>query len=593
MEGKKRYIAIILFLLICLMLFTFATTGDEELEAGNGNGNDIQEVTNKGDSDKEEEKDSDSEKEESNNQNSSSTGSSNNGNSNAGDDEDLEGTGNTDNSAWDNALKAVEELEKVLTDDQLNIARELVEEITNSDQYKELIERVEDAEDAIDATALVETLEKMVEEAAKREDIEDASDFRDDEVLDAVNEIDGEYLEEVREELLKRVEELNKILDEETAPTVEGIKDGDKTKEDVKLTITDDNEVTTTVTKDGKTYDNVEKFTEEGTYEVTVVDSAFNETKLTFTIDKTAAKVKSSDFYVHGLTAVEKVFYTQKGNKITVNVKVNEQLANVPTFTLHSNGKDYVLTDVLDRGENAPGVWLYQASYVIEDEMADGEVTFTISNIVDLAGNVTDNVTAPTNGRRIIVDNTAPVYDNLALVGGKGYWFDKEYKQFATNGTIVYVNVRFKEKLATTPVVTLNDTIKLTKPGTVKEDKGLWIYSYSYRLTEGDGLVDGTLNVKVTNIADLAGNTLELTNADCKMESQSEIIVDRHIPEIILAGTEGLNKNEYKVESGTEVTLADVIATVKDADQGSTTINQYKADLLIGGKEENIYNYDF
>ena len=305
MEGKKRYIAIILFLLICLMLFTFATTGDEELEAGNGNGNDIQEVTNKGDSDKDEEKDSDSEKEESNNQNSSSTGSSNNGNSNAGDDEDLDGTGNTDNSAWDKALAAVEELEKVLTDDQLNIARELVEEITNSDQYKELIERVEDAEDAIDATALVEALEKMLEEAAKREDIEDASDFRDDEVLDAVNEIDGEYLEEVKEDLLDRIEELNKILDDATAPKVEGIEDGDTTKKDVELTITDDNEVTTTVTKDGQTYEYVEKFTEEGTYELTVVDSAFNETKLTFTIDKTNPKfegLKSREEHIDSYT---------------------------------------------------------------------------------------------------------------------------------------------------------------------------------------------------------------------------------------------------------------------------------------------------
>ena len=60
MEGKKRYIAIILFLLICLTVFTFATTGDEELENGTGNGNNVQEVTDKGSSDKDDKTESDS-----------------------------------------------------------------------------------------------------------------------------------------------------------------------------------------------------------------------------------------------------------------------------------------------------------------------------------------------------------------------------------------------------------------------------------------------------------------------------------------------------------------------------------------------------
>ena len=63
MEGKKRYIAIILFLLICLMVFTFATTGDEELEKGTGNGSNIQDVTDN-DSTDSEEKDTESKTDE-------------------------------------------------------------------------------------------------------------------------------------------------------------------------------------------------------------------------------------------------------------------------------------------------------------------------------------------------------------------------------------------------------------------------------------------------------------------------------------------------------------------------------------------------
>ena len=60
---------------------------------------------------------------------------------------------------------------------------------------------------------------------------------------------------------------------------------------------------------------------------------------------------------------------------------------------------------------------------------------------------------------------------------------------------------------------------------------------------------------------------------------------------INLVGTTGLNKNEMHVESGTEVTLEDVMATVTDNVDEESKLAPYKADLLIGSKEENTYNY--
>ena len=54
----------------------------------------------------------------------------------------------------------------------------------------------------------------------------------------------------------------------------------------------------------------------------------------------------------------------------------------------------------------------------------------------------------------------------------------------------------------------LNNKVKLTN-ATKKESNGIWIYSYKYKLVEDDGLEDGTLQVKVTNIKDFAGNTAE------------------------------------------------------------------------------------
>ena len=62
MEGKKKYVAIVLFLLIGLSLFTFANPQEEEKKLNDGK-EDKEEVENT-DSEKEEEKEDSSEKEE-------------------------------------------------------------------------------------------------------------------------------------------------------------------------------------------------------------------------------------------------------------------------------------------------------------------------------------------------------------------------------------------------------------------------------------------------------------------------------------------------------------------------------------------------
>ena len=872
MEGKKRYIAIILFLLICLTVFTFATTGDEELENGTGNGNNVQEVTDKGSSDKDDKTESDSKED-----NKSDNKDSNSNKTESKDEEDLEGTGNVDNEAWDKALSAVEDLEELLTDEQADIARELVEEIANSDQYKELMDRIEDAEDAIDAAELVEKLEQMVEEAAKKADLDDASDFRDEEVVEAIEEIDGEKLAEVKADLEKRVEELSKILDDDTAPSIEGIEDGKHTKENVGLTITDENEVTTKVTKDGNEIDFAETFTEEGTYEVTVVDAAFNETKVTFIIDKTfkgiqsvnmytdgnqygdvyyatngntitayvrvkeqlkevptitieingkkylatnvkeafhnasdkaagiyryqatfkvdefdaktlgeakltisdiydkagnttsdivkvtnnnvtivdtvaairksgnyyingltlipeiidgeeyqvyytkgdkqlnvnaafdeelkempvftfynngkaysvtanrtsftnnkyyyyatftvpaemkdgeityvvsniidkagnktndvtgptnrvrvfldktAATRKSTDFYVHGLTQVGKIFYTQKGKKITVNITTNEILGKNPTFTLQNNGKDYNINKVVYRGLNDKGYYLYQADFDLTEEidMTDGEITFTISNIVDRAGNVTEDITSATNGRRIILDTTAPIatpsYTEKTVEADKTATFT-DFPEFTTSeeatvelaegevkmgkpGTYV-LKYKATDLAGNSEIIEIKITVKDTKKPTatadwwektVEADKTATFTEFPV-ITPKDNaegelkvtLKSGEVNMakpgtyKLTyNITDESGNKATYC---AKVH-----VVDTTPATIVLPGVIGRETYEYRVESGTKVTLEDILGTVTDNVDADVKIAPYKADLLIGKASENTYNYD-
>lgn len=285
-------------------------------------------------------------------------------------------------------------------------------------------------------------------------------------------------------------------------PKIEGVVDGGLYNYDIVPTITDKN--LDKVTLNDKDYVVGTPIAEDGEYTIVAKDKAGNKHTVTFTIDKTAATRISTDYYVHKLTQVGKIFYTQKGNKITVNVKVNEQLKQIPTFTLHSNGKDYVLTDVLDRGENAPGVWLYQASYVIDDSISDGEVTFTISNIIDLAGNETANITTATNGRRIIVDNTAPKANYVAILQkGDNY-------QYATNGDTIRFLVQFNEEIVI-PENKEDRTFILTINGKevkFQRSQGAgYEYIAEYKIPKDEAnLAEGELTFSISGYKDAAGN---------------------------------------------------------------------------------------
>ena len=774
MEGKKRYVAIVLFLLIGLTLFTFANPVEEE-KGSKGNGSKDPEVTDK---------------------------------------DTVDGTLGTDeeqtqvqpqvqnqvaDNSYANALAAVVKAEGSLETLDVEAARDLINRVTNQNQKDELTERLDVVEEAIDAIELVETLEKMVEEATDRDGILDSIDYRTDEEI--IQKVDALRNEDVQESLKDRLQILSRILDDNTAPEYDGVEDNEITNKDVSLTYSDtdeetgtENEVTVKVTLDGEEIDYAETFTKEGTYVVTLTDEAFNETTVTFTIDKTAAKKnavnanvngyknevkeqyatngnkvtayisineelkenptftfytngkkvavvakedvvlsnssnpdypyvytavlnineslvaedgvitftvtdiydkagnktaditkmsvngkvltldrtpnrvtftsikttndavrentyyvkngdtvtlrigfreklgtnavvkiggreatltyvkyfaqpnhheytatltipadetelaegelsftienvtdevgnkgfyyqtngktvletitknvttngknviydrtaptrKSTDFYVSGLTQVVKTFYTQYGKKVVVNITTDEELAEVPTFTLHNNGNDYAMNDAIYRGLNDKGYHLYQASFEVTEEtgMTDGEITFTVSNIKDIAGNARENVTDATNGRLVVLDNQAPLVDKLALVGANGEWNKNktEYKQYAKVGTTIYVNARFYEELAGTPVVTLNDKVTLTK-ATKRQSGNVWIYSYSYTVTAEDGLVDGPLQVKVTNCKDYAGNSVELTNANATMTSQKDIIIDKTAPTYVI-----------------------------------------------------------
>ena len=274
MEGKKKYVAIVLFLLIGLTLFTFANPADEdkELKGNDGNGSSEEVENNDSESDRKEEETTDKE-----------------------DDGELVDTNNNDNrndqvsvqvadNGYEKAKKAVEVAENSLSSVDSTSARDLVDLVTDVSLREELTNRLDQVDAAIDAIGLVDALEKMVNESKNKEDLGNTLVYRDEKEVEKV--VADLTNETVQNELQTRVDALNKILNDNTAPVVGGVEDGETTNESVAV-IVDEDDVTVEVTLNGTEIENTATFTEEGVYVYSVVDAAFNETVVTFTIDTT------------------------------------------------------------------------------------------------------------------------------------------------------------------------------------------------------------------------------------------------------------------------------------------------------------------
>ena len=268
MSGKKKYIiAIVLFIFIGLMIFTFANPLDDDdtKRLDNGTQSDIE--------------DDDSGSEDDGQDDEIIT-----------DDEDDNATDNVINpvplvdNSYELALQAVINAETKLDEDSYNAALDLINKVTDN-RKEELADRLEEVKNSIDAIALVEQLESKVNTSANKDDMNDARDFRaDEEIIEKVAALQSANL---KSDLQATLDELAKLLNDENEPVI-NIEDGAILSSKTKIEVEDENEVTITVQNDGST-DSIEipngYEVEEGKYSLTVVDAAFNEVTITFTVD--------------------------------------------------------------------------------------------------------------------------------------------------------------------------------------------------------------------------------------------------------------------------------------------------------------------
>ena len=475
----------------------------------------------------------------------------------------------------------------------------MVENVNNNKQ--DLVDRVENVQNVIDYNKLLTELENKTNSSTNKDELNSARDYNTSTEL--ANKLASLNDDANKEKLLNRYNALLPKLNDTTAPVVSGL-DKKYTNQIVKLTITDDSSFSATL--NGKNYVSGNEIKEDGVYNLVAVDASFNETVVTFTIDTTLPKTSAANILINRDSNNDKVFYGTYGDKIYTYVRFSEELKQIPTFKLINNGKEYVIDEKdITITKNDNGEYQYSAYVELTEElgMTDGEITMLVSNIEDKAGNKIDDITKPTNGHIVYLDTTPAgrVYSTLDFDGtGIVPEIDGTRRTYyIKNGSSFVFRMQFTEQLSENPILNVdNKQVELELVDKYVTEEGKYIYQGKVEINADDNFKDGILVLILSNVKDLAGNeTTDIEVLDQTVTSNDRTaFIDNTAPEITIAGTEGLNKNEYRIESGTSITLEDMLAIASDASFAKDIkIEPKKVDFLAPGSvlENNIYNYDY
>ena len=572
MEGKKKYFALVLFLFLGLMIFTFANPAEEEKEFQNSDKDQSETVSDR----REETNDEEDTNEQEGQQNVLNVVTDNNQVNNQ--------QNVVDNSLRD-ALAAVEKAEGTYTQEDLDAAKDLVNNVTDTTEKGKLEDRLEEVEAGIAVLALLEDLEKQVEDAEEKAHMTDATAYRDDNEI--ANKIEALNNETVKETLAKRLTTVSKLLDDNAAPvaSVEAkaynnhveITAEDEAGNPFKMYLTKGNGKEKEITSGDKT-------TSEGVYTLRLIDEAFNEQTVTFTVDTTAPALKdltSGAHYPKITLTVEDLTKTkievtnmdknettevEDGTKLTEDatykVILTDEAGNTAEYWLAIDSlkptisvKDEVVEENVYINENTEvkvfDKFLTNVSITYEDTKAKktieeftrvdftvGEInenftltyeltkvgTYTITGTDKYGNEKTVKVTYDkTVAKKKVVNANVSGYDNL------------ESYQYAINGKTITAYFNINEELKHNPTFTFyanGKKIAEVKDEVIKSASTNKDYPHKYTATlkidENLEAENGLITFTITDIYDKAGNKTEDITAMTR--SDKVITLDRTLP---------------------------------------------------------------
>ena len=486
---------------------------------------------------------------------------------------------------------------------------------------------------------IIESLETMLEKASSTLDIERSRDFYQE------NKTIFTQIPELKEDVRKRVEEsLNDkilpILEDTQAPIISGITENDIVNQTSNIHITDETKIKIYLNQKETTLEQIKNLSQDGRYEILVVDEAFHESSLSFTLDTTLPVVtnvkiekkdssshyaKDSDVIVVRMDANEKLQtnpYVSLGEKVyetksvnntnqyeveiplekTLSLVSNEKITitisnvvdlagnNQKEFTTTGENDTYVIYDdivatvtnlevfssnvnpyfaklndeitlsftvseplqeipkiqifgkeyLADEKALEQGTTSYQVHFIVNESMPEGPVLFSVSNIVDRAGNVLEQTLShETISKNVVIDYT-PLEENWLFVLNQ----DSTNHKRVRDGEKLYIELVFEEAPTTTPILQVASFSPQEMKCVWRDESDGWASTKykcdaTVKIEENSGLISGeVVPIKITNIFDAAGNETVLTTESIteeKNKGYGQVIYDTVSPRFDLS----------------------------------------------------------
>lgn len=303
MDKKKIAIIALVFIFLGTMIFAFANPRDEELK-GNSKPSEVDKDKTTDDDKQDEEdkeKEGETEKLEEENNNTNTVVNTNNGNNNVVVDVV---------DYYKLALEAVEKAEASLVQNDVDSAKDLIDNVT-TDQKDDLLDRINDVQNIIDFDKLLKVLENKTNSSTNKDELNDARDFNTSNLIaDKLNSLKDSAS---KTEFEERYNVVLLTLNDVTDPVINGVTEGEYTNRELEIDVVEDTEYV--ITLDGEAYE-LGTSIGEGVHVLKVVDKAFNETVVNFTIDRTSPEV----------TGITQQYEDKEDGRIKVTITTSEEI---------------------------------------------------------------------------------------------------------------------------------------------------------------------------------------------------------------------------------------------------------------------------
>ena len=239
----------------------------------------------------------------------------------------------------------------------------------------------------------------------------------------------------------------------------------------------------------------------------------------TITVDKVVPTLTSVTYSTSNASALQ----SKVGDTITLDITASETIS-APTVDFKTNGVTHTTQTMSGSGNS------YTSSFVTSDSHADGDITFTISDISDQANNEGVNVNTVTSGNTLIFDKTAPTFSNLSLTSSNSV------NTISKDTDVVTLVMTSNENLTAPPTVLFKSgttdltTVTATQPDVSNDTQ------FSASFTVSNTHVDGEIAYVISNFTDVAGNA-----GTTYTENSSGVFIDNTSPTITSVAVDGNN----------------------------------------------------